>query len=407
MFSDDLARRVEAALGRGSLLERSESWMMEGRRTDALNWDMVSDTINRMYTLWGLKSPTIIRCQSPLQALLSIAYLQQGTSVFDGDPAFGRRSSESQFELARLLKSAPRLGATLQERHALQYEKVIGELQRQLPRLWHTFANTLAEELLRQDRWLRQVRTILYRDSEPRPRWNLGREVVPVSSFGIARNAEIAPISYAIEEMQFSPGELSEQIDLLIAWTRCAHGMFAFENACLVVERPTFLHLDGQGRLHSDTGPAVGYADGYSIYGWHGVSLQSDQSWIIDHRDRISVEKVDSTLNLEIKRIMLERFGIERYLLDGHAGLIHADEFGRLYQKTLKATAMKITMVQVMNQTPEPDGSVKSYFLEVHPELRPLNGPGELGEPQRLTARNAVASTFGLRGEEFWPLVET
>jgi hypothetical protein len=27
----------------------------------------------------------------------------------------------------------------------------------------------------------------------------------------------------------------------------------------------------------------------------------------------------------------------------------------------------------------------------------------ELGEPQKMTARNAVASTFGLRGEEYDP----
>jgi len=32
---------------------------------------------------------------------------------------------------------------------------------------------------------------------------------------------------------------------------------------------------------------------------------------------------------------------------------------------------------------------------------------GELGEPQDLTAHNALASTFGMRGEEYLPLVES
>jgi hypothetical protein len=48
----------------------------------------------------------------------------------------------------------------------------------------------------------------------------------------------------------------------------------------------------------------------------------------------------------------------------------------------------------------------------VHPELRPLldddeYGNPQFGEPQELTVRNAIASQFGLRGEEYAPEVET
>lgn len=63
-------------------------------------------------------------------------------------------------------------------------------------------------------------------------------------------------------------------------------------------------------------------------------------------------------------------------------------------------------MVRVVNSTPEPDGSHKRYMLRVHPELRPLLDEG-LGQPQKMTARNAVASTFGLRGEEYAPYAES
>lgn len=64
-------------------------------------------------------------------------------------------------------------------------------------------------------------------------------------------------------------------------------------------------------------------------------------------------------------------------------------------------------MVGVANSTPEPDGSHKSYFLRVHPECRPMLANGAFGAAQALTARNAVASTFGLRGPEYAPAVET
>jgi hypothetical protein len=39
--------------------------------------------------------------------------------------------------------------------------------------------------------------------------------------------------------------------------------------------------------------------------------------------------------------------------------------------------------------------------------LRPILPDGSVGAPQPLTARNAVASTFGLKGAEYIPNVET
>jgi hypothetical protein len=58
-------------------------------------------------------------------------------------------------------------------------------------------------------------------------------------------------------------------------------------------------------------------------------------------------------------------------------------------------------LVKVTNSTAEPDGSYKDYVLRVHHELRPLLEGNILGDPQALTALNAIASTFGLRGDEY------
>ncbi len=66
-----------------------------------------------------------------------------------------------------------------------------------------------------------------------------------------------------------------------------------------------------------------------------------------------------------------------------------------------------LLLVRVTNSTPEPDGSFKDYVLRVHPECRPILGPDRFGAPQELTALNAVASTFGMRGSEYLVAVET
>jgi hypothetical protein len=52
-------------------------------------------------------------------------------------------------------------------------------------------------------------------------------------------------------------------------------------------------------------------------------------------------------------------------------------------------------------------GTRRVYHVPVHPELRPLLPDGELGAPQKPTALNAVASTYGLTGKEYVLEVET
>ncbi len=52
-----------------------------------------------------------------------------------------------------------------------------------------------------------------------------------------------------------------------------------------------------------------------------------------------------------------------------------------------------IVMVEVLNSTPEPDGTRKTYFLRVPPTMR--------------TAREAVAWTFDMDGAAYAPAVES
>lgn len=114
----------------------------------------------------------------------------------------------------------------------------------------------------------------------------------------------------------------------------------------------------------------------------------------------ISLKHIQDEENAELRRVLIERYGLSRYLLDSGAKRIAEDEFGELYRTEIEGDE-PLVMVKVMNSTPEPDGSVKPYFLRVHPELRPLRQDGSVGEPQDITAMNAVASTFGLTGAEY------
>jgi hypothetical protein len=90
----------------------------------------------------------------------------------------------------------------------------------------------------------------------------------------------------------------------------------------------------------------------------------------------------------------------------GATQLDHDEHYGTLWRCDVQDDE-SIVIVEVINATREPDGSFKRYWLRVHPELRPLRAFNQLGPAQTPTVRNAIASTFGLVGEQYVPTIET
>ena len=188
----------------------------------------------------------------------------------------------------------------------------------------------------------------------------------------------------------------------------------AFDGICFCFERPNVLNLDSEGRLHSETASAIGFRDSYSLYSYHGVQVPE---YVILNPEKISVDDIEKENNAEVRRVKIVRFGQARYLLESGAKEIHRDNFGILYQKEIKSDE-PLVMVKVVNSTPEPDGSFKDYFIRCDPKLRPLP-PGYWPEERKreflnkqkpqspMTARAAIASTFGLREQEYAPEIET
>jgi hypothetical protein len=77
----------------------------------------------------------------------------------------------------------------------------------------------------------------------------------------------------------------------------------------------------------------------------------------------------------------------------GRAKLLCHDDFGRLWEAGRDSDGERRRVVEVVNATPEEDGSSRHYFLRVPPSVR--------------TAREAIAWTFGLRADEYVPVMES
>jgi hypothetical protein len=178
----------------------------------------------------------------------------------------------------------------------------------------------------------------------------------------------------------------------------------------MAVERPTAIHRDEPGRLHSADSKAIEWPDGWGLYRWHGMIVPAD---LIEHPELITIERIRDERNAEVRRVMVERYGLARYVTDMGAEVVHADKDALGHSRRLLRSAVPgdepLTLIELTNSTPEPDGSHRMFHIRVHPELRPIpfEAGGEFGEKQEMTCQAAVASLYGLRAEEYAPSAET
>jgi hypothetical protein len=189
---------------------------------------------------------------------------------------------------------------------------------------------------------------------------------------------------------------------------------FMHPEFCLVCDFPEVLLVDEQNRPHCADGPSHRWRDGWSLYHWHGVRLLD---YIIERPHEITIELIDREPNAEIKRVMIERFGMARYLLEGGARVLSHDSTGILYRKDIPGDE-PLVMVRVLNSTPEPDGVMsREEAIETFGEAANAAVGAPAGSrfkeysirvpPDIATARAAVAWTFNLPADEYAPELET
>lgn len=162
-----------------------------------------------------------------------------------------------------------------------------------------------------------------------------------------------------------------------------------YDGIVFLTDRPSELHRDNRGRLHHETGMAISYPDGWGLYAWNGILVPQD---VIMLDEPITLERISAEPNAEVRRVLIERFGLDNFLRAGNCIKLHSDETGTLYRMNVPGDE-PILVVQVVNSSPEPDGTYREYFLRVPPSI--------------VRARQGIAWTFGLGEDEYYPLAET
>lgn len=105
-------------------------------------------------------------------------------------------------------------------------------------------------------------------------------------------------------------------ISALASINRNGAAIMPFDGVCFVADRPCELHFttseNGVKRFHKDGGMAIQYRDGIGDYFLNGIRMRPD--YVIRPAEKISPREVISEPNVDIRRELIRKVGIERML---------------------------------------------------------------------------------------------
>jgi hypothetical protein len=92
----------------------------------------------------------------------------------------------------------------------------------------------------------------------------------------------------------------------------------------MVCARPGAIHRDARGHLHNEHGAAIIWPDGWGVYSIHGVRVPKD---IIEDRAAITVPRIQTERNAEVRRVMVQLYGQERYMRNAEGKRLATDDW--------------------------------------------------------------------------------
>ena len=305
-----------------------EKWRRIALSTEPIDREKAAKAVNFAYTAIGIKEPEIIFFDSPNAALRQLKI---------------RPWSQRGFELFGEVRNQ----LELQQRYQLQKQ-----LQNQL---WHQL----------WDQFAPQEESQLY---------NIGRSIE-----NAYRVSDSNWFDFCITVLNCVHNAIKwEALQLLV--NNCGW-IFPFEYVCGVCDRPRILSFDNQHRLHAEGTPAIQFADGYSLYSYHGVTLpekygklhphQWESQWLLEEE------------NAELRRVLIQGIGYSRICQE-----LEAIELDTWREYTLLRIDKNIDFepMNMLKMTCPSTGHI--HFLRVPPNLK--------------SARKAIKwVNWGVDAEEF------
>lgn len=320
--------------------EWRDRWVKIGLSTERADFDRAETAVRGMYRAAGLDEPLgVLRMGSPYSAILGGYYAHAILSALI--------PQQVEWQVERQVRQQVRQQV---ERQVMQQV----ERQVELDKIEKTFGLSVHD----------------YRGASLWPAWP-------------------AYVSFLIEHGLISADTQAVANYLLDQEIAETCGLVWFSSAVAAIsDRPECINLDAEGRLHCETGPAIRYPDGWSLYAWHGTVLP--ERWIME-RATIDPTEILREENVELRAAGAACIGWPRMLTALDYKIIDADPdpmHGELIELRLEGL-------------PKPGRFLKAWC--------PRNGDIVEGVPDNIkTVIEAQAWRVGLTPAEFsYPTVRT
>ena len=272
-----------------------EKWREIAVSTEPIDRQKAAEAVKYAYSALCLEEPEIIFCESPYAAVI-VVIVRQRLKQFNQDSQIGEVGSDFTTRLIRQPHD--------QLRRQLHH-KVIKQLYNDLkigfddsPLMFDDSQLTwslevkiaqLCEEIdisLDDDIW-----SPYYNFVNPRA------EIYYASLFNFCDS--VLNCTYNLAK-----GKAIQSLVKYCGW------IYPTKSFAIICDRPRKISVDNQQRLHAEAEPAIEFADGFSVYAYHGVVLPEEYGLVPPYQWRSQWLLEED--NAELRRVLIQEIGYER-----------------------------------------------------------------------------------------------
>lgn len=360
----------------------AERWNEVGRSTSSVNLEMLSYDIEHLYKVLGFPMPMIIRLPSPMACHLAerIASNDSFSQVLSDDENL-RRVLASTKSVMRSFGDFPKIvpftdsqlqNAYLDVRGSKVVESFVHAQFLHELSFTHHIVNRVARMFGATPFWTTQFKSRLF-----------------LSSLDFIYCMQLE--TWLKDKRHNHHGAILDTVYPMMSIAENVGYILASRNVVFVSDKPkTVVIEERENRLSNDVrNPCLVYHDDWSVRLFQRFPILPHVARMKPTREQIlsepSLVTMAALVSLMPTPEFAEMFRHQRYAIE-------TSQYGTLYEYTIEGRSrigdrVNVGIVEVINGTKEPDGSFRHYFLRVPPGMR--------------TALDAVAWTYGLRGDEY------
>jgi hypothetical protein len=274
-----------------------EKWRKIALSTEPIDKEKAAEAVKNAYEMIGEEEPKIIFCDSPYSVF----------SYWENIPIGGwetRMGEQIESGLGSGLKDRMWCDLWYESNLYIQVKSILQDQEYQeLMSYLEMGINKILESQLETQFEYRD-----YYAAEPL--------VLPEDWTGLASLYEfcVSALSY---QADIEKWKIYQQLVKHSGW------IFTFEKICFVCDRPRILSFDNQYSLHAEGAPAIQFADGYSVYAYHGVALPEKYGTV--HPNQWQPQWLLEEDNAELRRVLIQGIGYERIAQE--LGAIELDSY--------------------------------------------------------------------------------